>query len=233
MFSNAHAAIAAPLAIAALAMAPPGLAAANPSVTMDRSCYAPGDIITETGSGFTPSAQVVEALSLLAKLGSPPLVTGIAPSITADPQGGFTRRLEAPDLVRQEDRTEMVLTSFTDQAAPQSPVLPPAWTLSSWEVRIAAWANNRADPRRSMVVDTTGWTVDAQTLYAHYYRGSKLIKDVRIGALTGACGDLRKRVRQFPFHPARPGMWTVYFSGTPHFDKGHDVWKRARVRVAA
>jgi hypothetical protein len=235
MFSNAHAAIAAPLAVAALAVATPGPAAASSSVTTDRSCYAPGEGVIEKGTGFTPNAQVLETLSLFASGSQMPLDTLIAPILTADAQGNFTRALRAPNLANQQDRTEMAVGAFTDQVAPPQtgPVLAPAWTLSAWDMRISAWANGRGDPRRSMVVDTIGWTVDAKTLYAHYYRGSKLIKDARIGALTGACGDLRKRVRQFPFHPVRPGMWTVYFSGTAHFDKTHDLWMRGRVRVGA
>jgi hypothetical protein len=234
MFSNAHPALAAPLVLAALAVAA-GPAAASSSVTTDRSCYAPGEAVTETGGGFTPNAQVLETLSLFAAGSQTPLETLIAPILTADSQGNFTRALRAPNLAHQQDRREVAVGAFTDQVAPPQtgPVLAPAWTLSAWEIRISAWANNRADPRRSMVVDTIGWTSDAKTLYAHYYRGSKLIKDARIGALTGACGDLRKRVRQFPFHPVRPGMWTVYFSGTAHFDKAHDLWMRGRVRVGA
>jgi hypothetical protein len=83
-----------------------------------------------------------------------------------------------------------------------------------------------------MVVDTYGWTSAGTTLYAHYYRGGKRIKDVKIGALRGDCGDLRKRVKQFPFRNVRPGRWTVYFTGTRKYDKANDPALFFKVRVA-
>jgi hypothetical protein len=223
--------LAVPVILAALAVAAPGQAAANPTVGTDRTCYSPGEPVIESGSGFTPNAQVNETVSLLA--GGRPIGTGsVNPPITTDAQGMFTRSFEAPDLMRPDDRAETVIGSFADQGSPQSPlVVGPAWTLSAWEVRISAWAGHRANPRRSMVIDTTGWTTLGPNLYSHYYRGSKLIKDAKVGRLTGACGDLRKRVRQFPFHGVRAGMWTVYFSDTPTLDKVDDAWIRIRVRV--
>jgi len=55
---------------------------------------------------------------------------------------------------------------------------------------------------------------------------------VRIGALQGACGDLTKRIRQFPFRPVAAGAWTIRFTGSQVFDK-RDMWISYRVRVTA
>jgi len=235
MVITSQSALAVPVILAALAVAAPGQAAANPTVSTDRPCYSPGELFSETGSGFAPGAQVSETVSIRTADGSNlPLASGVVPPVTTDAQGGFGRRLQAPDLVRPDDRRELLVGTFADLAAPQTPLfVAPPWTLSAWDVRISAWAGHKANPRRSMIVDTTGWTVLGPNLYSHYYRGSKLVKDVKVGRLTGACGDLRKRVRQFPFHGVRPGRWTVYFSDTPRLDKANDAWFGFRVRVAA
>ena len=48
-----------PVGVALLAAM--GLAATNAgaaSVTLDRSCYSPGDTVTETGAGFSPNGGV-------------------------------------------------------------------------------------------------------------------------------------------------------------------------------
>jgi hypothetical protein len=47
---------------AALAVVPAGAQAAA-TVQVDRTCYSPGDTITETRSGFTPDAAVRESLT--------------------------------------------------------------------------------------------------------------------------------------------------------------------------
>ena len=69
------------------------------------------------------------------------------------------------------------------------------------------------------------------TLYAHYYRNLKRVKSVTIGALTGDCHDLRKRVRQFPFANAKSGNWRVYFTGTRIHDKRRDTTLYYNVRI--
>lgn len=165
--------LAAVAAAPAAAQAPPPPAA---SVTLDRTCYAPGDPITETARGFTPGAEVLETLALL-------------------PTGGGSATLSARDLV------------------------------------IPQWAGGRADPARSMTIDTFGWTVAGKTLYAHYYRGTTRICTVRIGALTGPCGDLRRTVRQFPFARVKAGEWRIFFSTTAVLNKRNDDWLRRTVII--
>ena len=83
-----------------------------------------------------------------------------------------------------------------------------------------------------MTIDTYGWTTRASgTLYAHYYRGSTHLKSVRIGATTGACGNLKKKVPQFPFKKVKAGEYTLYVSRTASLDKVHDAWLRTKARV--
>ena len=220
------------LAAAAPAQTPP----TGAGVTFDRTCYAPGDVMAQTGHGFNPNAQILELVGLLGPTGGDVLDT-LSATFAADPTGGFAVRLRAPSLARDGDRTERAVSVFNDQSAPPAPgATPPigptvTWTLSGWAVKIAQWAGGTADPRRSMTIDTYGWTADGDTLYAHYYRGTTAVRTVRIGALTGPCGDLRKTVRQFPFRRVRAGQWRVFFSATAVLDKRNDDWIRRTVVV--
>jgi hypothetical protein len=222
-------------AAAVLALAVPALAtaqvppAAPPAVTLDAECYTPGDQVTETGSGFTPGSQVSETLSLLS--GANPLGTLTAPLVVAGPDGTFSRAIKAPDLMNRTDRRESAMSAFADQADPSKSAVA-QWTLSQWVVNVPEWNNSSiAQPRRKMTVDALGWTRLGPSLYAHYFRGSTKVKSVKLGALTGDCKDLKKRVRQFPFKNVKPGRWSVYFSTTAVFDKSNDAYGFYRVRV--
>jgi hypothetical protein len=46
-----------------MGLAFPVQAIAAPEVRLDRRCYSPGEGITQTGSGFTPGAEVFESLT--------------------------------------------------------------------------------------------------------------------------------------------------------------------------
>jgi hypothetical protein len=179
-----------------------GQAAAAGTVTLDRSCYSPGDPVTETGSGFSPAAGVLENLSLIRLSVGRPLATLQAPLVTTDSTGAFSRQLRAPRLASARDREEIALASFTDQAlGDAAPLVTAQWTLSAWATEIPEWRRsvNTADPAKSMLVDTYGWTTAGKNVYAHYYRGTTFVKAVKFGALTGPCGNFKRRVKQFPY----------------------------------
>jgi hypothetical protein len=214
-----------------MGLAFPVQAIAAPEVRLDRRCYSPGEAITQTGSGFTPGAEVVESLTLVDPRTGQLLWRGFADPVTADGQGAITNRIAAPRLARRRDRREAAFSSFTDQADPENKVAFVQWILSDWSIRIRAWARGNGKARGAMVIDTYGWTSEGPSLYAHYYRGRALIKDVKVGALGGPCGDLRKRVRQFPFRGVRPGRWTVYFSATRRLNRRNDAFFFFRLRV--
>jgi hypothetical protein len=215
--------------LAVLATAAIPTAAHAATVSTDRACYAPGDRVTETASGFTPNTEVTENLSVIS-----PRTNGFwnfsAPSVTTDGQGAFSRMLRAPSIQAAGDREETAMSSFTDQANPSVPVFA-QWTLSDWALQIKEWARHVAKPGRRMTIDTYGWTSEAGTLYAHYYRGSTHLKSVRIGAATGDCGNLKKSVPQFPFKKVKAGEYTLYVSPTASLDKTHDAWIRMKARV--
>jgi hypothetical protein len=221
---------AAPLLVT-LGLVLPVQASAAPEVRLDRACYSPQEAITQSGSGFTPGAEVYESLTLADPKTGRPLWRGTAGPVIPDSQGAFVNRIAAPRLARRRDRRELAFSSFNDQSDPQNKFAFVQWTLSAWDIEIAAWARRRGKTRGTMVIDTYGWTSEGPTLYAHYYRGGRLIKVVRVGTLGGPCGDLRKRMRQFPFRGVRPGRWTVYFSATRRLDRRSDAFFFFRLRV--
>jgi hypothetical protein len=220
-----------PVGVALLAAM--GLAAANAgaaTVTFDRSCYSPGDTVTETGAGFTPSGGVAENLSLVEGNGS--ITNFHAPDVTADANGAFTRMLKAPNLVSTRDRTEMAVGAFTDQAlGPDTLPVATFWTLSAWAGSIPEWHKKVADPSKTMLVDTFGWTTAGKTLYAHYYRATTFVKAVKLGALTGPCGNFKKRVKQFPFKKVKAGAWSIFLSTSSALNKGSDPWIKFKATV--
>ena len=220
------------VAVCALATLVPASASADPAVTLDRSCYAPGETITRTGTGFSPGSQVTESVAFqtdtvpVISLGS---VAG--PTITADAQGAFKDTRRAPKLRRPtRDFTETAVDTFTDPANPSKPATV-KWTLSDWYIFVGAWYRRAARPGDPMTVDAYGWTTKGSTLYMHYFRGTKRYKTVRVGRLQGPCGDLNKRLIQFPFAHVKPGAWKVFFSTTKLLDKTEDAWIYLPVRV--
>lgn len=70
-------------------------------------------------------------------------------------------------------------------------------------------------------------------MYAHYVLGGKLKKTVRIGALSGDCGNLRKRMKQFPFRPGPAGDWRVDFDTSQRYVRQAGHVRFAHVKVPA
>jgi hypothetical protein len=210
-----------------------GHSVAAGTVALDRACYAPGDVVTETGAGFSPAAGVLEDLSLIGRTGSP-VASFQAPVVMSDANGSFTRGLRVPKVGSDRDRREVALSAFTDQAlGSASPPVTIQWTLSSWGTEIPEWSKriSLADPSKSMLVDTYGWTTAGRSVYAHYYRATTFIRTAKLGALTGPCGDFKRRVRQFPFKKVKPGEWSVFISTSAVLNKASDPWFRFKVRV--
>jgi hypothetical protein len=224
------------LAAVAAAALPAGAAAA-PTLQADRPCYTPRQPIVLTGGGYTPGGQVRFLAALKGRRGRAdalPLGTPLA----ADPAGAFATRLRAPALASDSDIRETLTITAGDQTKQATqPPLPPAEQagsvqvmLSQFAVGVRAWVNGRGDPRASTDFIGVGWEPHRR-IYAHYFRGRTRVRSVRVGAVSGPCGDVFKRIRQFPFRPVRAGSWSVFFSPTRLFDR-RGAWIRYRVVVS-
>jgi hypothetical protein len=229
-----------PIAAAlAAALVVPALAGAVPTLTSDRQCYAAGhDPMTLGGTGFTPGGQVTLMFAANGRIGDF--------TATADAGGVFSATLRAPTLESFNADPPRLTLSVTanDQArmAPGAPPVPPEETfaygqvtLSDWAVRVAPWETRGAAPgrpRHVVKVKAIGWTSLGDKLYAHYTRGGRLVKTVKLGLLAGPCGDLTVRTREFPFRPVRPGSYRVQFDTTQAYSRNDASWFYRKVVVA-
>jgi hypothetical protein len=213
-----------------------GASAAMPTLQTDRPCYTPGESITYTGGGYTPNGEVDFFFSLMGKNGSKLLAGN---PTDADGSGNIRATYEAPELASSDDTSEGLVATANDQArqAPGSTAPPEDQfgaaeaTLSTFDVFVPPWDDHKVDPRRKVRVKAFGYE-PATRLWAHYVRNGHLVKTVFIGKLRGPCGNLTKRIREFPFRPVPAGTYAVYFQGSKRLDKRQGTPYR-RVRVSA
>jgi hypothetical protein len=203
------------LAVVAATFAAPAASAA-PTLSTDRECYgADRDTVALSGSGYTPGG----AITLLFGGRGQFLIR----EATADASGAFAFKLPAPTLetlgYTDMFRAPMTVTA-TDET--QDQFAAAEVTLTGYDVYVKPWATMgpaAGRPRHMTVFDALGWTTLGDRLYAHYLRGGKLVRTVRLGSLTGPCGDLRVRMREFPFRPVPAGRYRVQFDTTRAYHK--------------
>ena len=212
-----------PLQISALAVlvtaVTAGHASAAPTVAVDRDCYVPGQKVTMTGSGFTPSSGV---RTFFTRLGKGVDVVGML-EFAADPAGAFVEELAAPALASGSVRDQIGIGA-NDVAlveaggGPHYAVAFGMFEVTDLNVRVPQWA--KAPSRRAKVtVQATGFTLDTgRRLYAHYTRKGKALKTQAVGTLDNGCGDLTATMRQFPAG-LRPGRYAVAFNASRTWKK--------------
>ena len=206
------------------ALAVPALAAAAPTVNADLPCYSPGQPIGLGGAGYTPAGDVAVLYQLSGAHGSN--IVAAAESVKADAAGGISARLRAPQLASDNDLRENVTLTANDLArmGPSGPIGPPEETLaatqfvlSAVDVLVGPWLTGHANPRALTTFRVIGFE-PYRKVYAHYFLNGKRIKTVAIGSVSGPCGDLTKKVRQFPFRPVPAGRYRIRFTGTSFYD---------------
>ena len=187
-------------------------ASAAPTVAFDRDCYLPGQTVTMTGSGFTPSSGV---RTFFTRLGQGVDVVGML-EFAADPAGAFVQEFAAPDLASGSAR-DQIGAAANDVVLVEAGGGPPdavafgMFEVTDLDVQVPQWA--KAPNRRAKVtVEASGFTLDTgRKLYAHYTRKGKALKTQTVGTLDAGCGDLTAKMRQFPA-ALKPGRYTVAFN---------------------
>ncbi len=211
-------------------------APAAPTLQADAPCYVPGEVIRFTGTGYTPRGEVQLELTTRSESGS---YTGTARYPTpVDGAGGIDERFEAPALAGEDDlRGEAVFTAgdvarIQGNAPPQDTFATTTIQLSAFEVILQT---PRIAPRGRWTLRAYGF-IGSKRLWAHYvHRGTRRAR-VALGAVRGPCGELTKRMRQFPQTTVAPGIWDVYISDSATLYRNRDgriSWIRIRVRVPA
>ncbi|MEA2364768.1 MAG: hypothetical protein QOE69_1919 [Thermoleophilaceae bacterium] len=195
----------------ALALAVPSAAsAASLSVAPQKACYSAGESVNLLGSGFSPltHAKVTRDGKLLG-------------SLKADGNGAFNGVLTLAQGRGKRAKT-YTATDGVDQTRTASAQI----TVSSVGVSLKP-ANG--SPGRVMTVTAHGFTT-GKTLWAHIiHRKSR--RDVEIGELTGACGNLEVR-RRLLRRKAGVGIHTIQFDTFRRYKRGRPVQDRYTIAVS-
>lgn len=199
---------------------PPPPAPPPPTLGVSPRCVAPGDEIKLTGSGFSPEGPVDLVAKLDGANGHESETHPISPVADADGSiDGFGISLQR--LASKDDVEETLALTAVDRtriaagAPPEMATSAPAkLILSVFDFDVPAWDGEHAkhvDPRETATFTARGFTPGKQ-LYIMYVVRGKLVKRLRLGALTGRCGNLRRTMREFPFRPVPAGDYSIYIS---------------------
>lgn len=175
--------------LVAIAFLAPATASAA-TLSVNKTCYGPGEKIAFSGGGFTPSGPV--ALSVSGRqlgVGAANAVGEIDVSVSAPDIDGKRRT----DFYTATDQTDLSLTAGV-------PV-----HLTSLNVKVTPKNGNPAKAKR---VVARGFT-SGKTLYAHVRRG-KSKRNVKVGKLEGACRTLDVKRKLFLAN-AKDGLYSVQF----------------------
>jgi hypothetical protein len=198
--------------LAACLMTPASASAQYVDLEADRACYAPGEMVSLTGYGFTPDGDV--ALSA----GGAHLGFGIA-----DYDGLFRATMRAPRLPFSQVGLRFTATDQTYRLNRASTEIQ----LTSLGVRVTPATGDPTRPRRIRARGFFG----GRTLYAHVRRGDR-VRSLRLGRLTGACRRINVTRRLFPAG-VDPGAYKLDFDTNPRFLGEADSQISYAVRIAA
>ena len=198
-----------PLILATLlALAAPATAAAEPTLQPLKPCYVFAKVDPATGAydaeylaveggGFTPGGEVTV------------LVDGTtAARVAADQSGAVSTSVQAP--IQERGEREFQLSAIDAGGAAVSAFSRVTALKVGARPRTARW-------KRRVTFRGRGFTMLDRPVFAHYYRGTRLRRSVRIGRPKGPCGTFERKRRQFPFKP-RSGRWFVRFDQERAFD---------------
>src|SRR6266536_1278276 len=212
------------LLLTAVALAVPATAAAAPTLKADLPCYYPGQPIGLSGAGYTPSGDIGLMFALSGSHGNNTVAA--KDPLTADAAGGINASLPAPALASDNDLRETVTLTANDQArlGPNGPLGLPEesfaatqFLLTGVDVLVSPWLRGHVNPRSVTTFRVLGWE-PFRRVYTHYFLNGKRLKTVALGSVSGPCGDLTKKLRQFPFRPVPAGKYKIRFTGTRVFD---------------
>ncbi len=194
-----------PLIVAALGLgvAAP-VAASAATVSFAKPCYddVPGNLMTITGTGFTPGDSI--NLDTNANIA--------LPSVTAGLTGEFALQSAVPSITPPgpgEKTFELTATSQTDAAvSAESPFMVANFAVAT--------SPAQARPTRVVKFSFSGFP-DGAAIYSHFVRRGKVLATKRYGTAAAPCGTLTTRAKLFPgLHPEY-GRYTVQFDSSHHY----------------
>ena len=190
----AAAALLVPQAAQAAALA--GLAPCYRSVDEDRR-----ETVPVRGSGFTPGVTVTVRIDGAV----------VAEGVTVQTDGTVEGSVLAPYQPRGERPFMLTVTEDAQRANTAGA----ASRVTALGMRLKP---RRANPSRKVRFIGRGFTdTDERIVYAHYVRGGKLRRTVKLGVAQGLCGRIRVKRRQFPIRNPRVGRWTLQVDNQPTY----------------
>jgi hypothetical protein len=194
----------------ALLAVPSTASAASLTVVPKKPCYSAGEAVNLIGAGFTPSgsASITRDDTLLGALNT-------------DANGAFNGVLT---LAQNSGRATKTYTA-TDQTVS---TLTASAQITVSSVRVGLKPAN-GSPGRRMTITARGFTT-GKTLWAHVIRG-KSKRNLKIGALKGACGNLEMRRRLLPRNAAL-GVHTIQFDTFKSYSAQRPVRDRYTITVS-
>jgi len=197
------------LVVTAVTVAIPAAASAQAPTTLsfDQPCYSPGDRMTFSGTGYTPSGAIQLTLDSQSTHRTATFDT------QADANGAIGDYVSTldPDGYLQDDEfsAAMAITAKDPEQHTGSTTV----TLSRFGVALSQ--PNGAAPRagKRLRIHAAGFTnARGKTLYLHYRRGGRTVKSVKLGTLTGDCGDRTKTLSRGLPRGARRGRYQLVFN---------------------
>ena len=209
----------------------------GPTLSFDKPCYSPGDRMTFTGAGFTPGGPVQLIFTSL----STQLMLGTY-DVTADEGGAIADWVDTPDpddALKPEHWSGPLGVAANDQirieagGPPEQQLAGASFTLSRWEVQLDL-PNDTPKVRaaKPMRVTAVGFThAIGKPLYIHYTRAGKRLKSIRLGRLTGDCGDRTKTLKRGLPRGLRRGRYKLVFNASAlNAPREPSYWINQRLR---
>jgi hypothetical protein len=184
----------------------PATAAGAPALAALKPCYVSvgvdartGDTITEevelAGTGFTPGSMVNIVVD----------GNTVATNVPVDSAGALPAGTTVKAPLQERGERAFTITVAEQQNAAQTVSVQTMVTNLTVKVR-----PKRAHPTDRVTVEGRGFTRPDRSVWAHYVRGRKERRAVKLAAAsTGPCGTFTTRITQFPFKRPRVGRWIL------------------------
>jgi hypothetical protein len=197
--------------VAAVLALPSTASAAELIVSPQKRCYSSGEAVNLLGTGFSP-------------LGSASITRDGAPlgALSTDANGAFNGVLTLAQNSGRKTKT-YTATDGTNSSTTASAQI----TVSSVLVGLAP---AQGAPGRTLTITARGFTT-GQTLWAHVTRG-KSKRNLKIGRLKGACGNLKTRRRLLPRNAAI-GVHKIQFDTFRRYNPKQPVKDSYTITVTA
>src|SRR5215217_1350235 len=226
--------LAALLAAAAVSI-PAAAAQAAPTLSFDQDCYAEGDPMTYSGTGYTPNGEVNFVFRSLSTSRFGTYDT------RSDPTGAIGGRITAPDeddFIGPDDVDAVIGLSANDRTVIDQGTAPPGeqfaatiFRMSRWDVHLSRPGGGALRAGKPMRVVAYGFTrAVGETLYVQYRRGGKVRRAVKLGRLGGECGDRTRTLKRALPRGLRPGRYGLMFTTSARSADGERISFSQRFR---